>query len=94
MMSFSKRIIIPIGFSILLLILRIIATGELTYIFFGLESFPGLDPICLKPAAWAYEKKVANIPCPCSVVIVFTQCSLYHNGLFAFETKTTSSLLV
>ncbi len=38
-MSFSRKIILPLAFSLLLLIVRIILTGELTYIFLAWNLF-------------------------------------------------------
>jgi uncharacterized membrane protein len=57
MMSFSKRIIIPIGFSILLLILRIIATGELTYIFLAWNLFLAWIPFALSQQLGHMKKR-------------------------------------
>ncbi len=46
-MSFSKKILIPIGFTIILLALRIIFTGELTYIFLAWNLFLAWIPFAL-----------------------------------------------
>lgn len=46
-MSFSKKIIIPLGFTIVLLIVRIILTKELTYIFLAWNLFLAWIPFAV-----------------------------------------------
>lgn len=46
-MSFSKRIIIPIGFTLFLLAIRIVLTGELVYIFLSWNLFLAWIPFAI-----------------------------------------------
>jgi len=53
-MSFSKRIIIPLGFTLFLLALRILLTGELIYIFLAWNLFLAWIP-------FAISQKLTNV---------------------------------
>lgn len=55
-MSFHKKIIIPLTFSIVLLLIRIILTGQLTYIFLAWNLF-----LAWIPFAISQKLKTANI---------------------------------
>jgi uncharacterized membrane protein len=46
-MSFSKRIIIPLAFTIVLLVIRITLTGQLTYVFLAWNLFLAWIPFAL-----------------------------------------------
>lgn len=46
-MSFSKKIIIPLAFPIVLLIVRVVLSGQLTYIFLAWNLFLALIPLAI-----------------------------------------------
>jgi uncharacterized membrane protein len=55
-MSVHKRILLPVGFSFLLLAARIIITGELTYIFLAWNLFLAWIPFAISNALYRNKK--------------------------------------
>ena len=56
-MSFSRRVIIPLAFTIVLLVIRIILTGQLTYVFLAWNLFLAWIPFALSQKMTGTENR-------------------------------------
>lgn len=69
-MSFSRKIIIPLSFSLLLLLVRISLTGELTYIFLAWNLFLAWIP-------FAISQKIVDVKNRWKILLLFSGWLLF-----------------